>query len=110
MPPIGPVPGCLGTARFRRDAPRAPVRGIRLLYPAGSNSTSCCKPGPRSQSVNSAQSCRGPALRGIRGAETATRYPHLVLDELCATRGILKTRDGYRQNPTAPLLPQHFFS
>ena len=38
MPPLGPVPGCSGTARSWRDAPRASVRGIHcLLYPAGSD-------------------------------------------------------------------------
>ena len=34
MPPIGPV-----RVRELRDAPRAPVHGIHLLYPAGGNST-----------------------------------------------------------------------
>ena len=54
--------------------------------------------------------CRSHCHDGIRGVKAATRYPHLVLDELCAIRGIVKARDGYLPNPTASLLPQHFFS
>ena len=82
----------------------------RLVIPAG---MAVQQQGPRTgetefRSEQSRAACAFP--QGTRGAKAATRYPHLVLDELCAIRGILKARDGYLPNPTASLLPQHFFS